>query len=224
MRVLILDTETTGLDPQKDGVIEVGAILYSVEHATVLESYASLIHSLHGNAAEAVNRIPADAVRSGKHPRGVWDRVGEMASYADAILAHNAEFDRAFVGDWLVSELPWICTRNDIQWPRQTKPAPSLVSLALEHDLGVAYAHRALADCDLIARLLTRSRELGADLGAMLARALRPKATFEALVPFGRKDEAKGAGFQWDAPTKRWMRRMAIEDAAALPFPTKQVG
>lgn len=43
MRVLIIDTETTGLDPKSDHVIEVGAIVYSVEHGCSLASYASLL-------------------------------------------------------------------------------------------------------------------------------------------------------------------------------------
>lgn len=52
---------------------------------------------------------------------------------------------------------------------------------------------------------------------------MRAKALFVALVPFERKDEAKAAGFQWDAARRQWLRTMAIEDAAALPFRTQQV-
>ena len=221
-RVLILDTEATGLDPKVDAVIEVACILYSIEHATVIESYSSLIRAT-DNAAEAINRIPPAALVGAEHPDAVWARVMVLTDTADAIVAHNAEFDRGFVRDRLRDALPWVCSRSDLTWPKQTKPGPSLVSLALEHDLGVATAHRALADCDLIARLFTRAAELGADLRAMLARGMRPKAEFIALVSFDDKDKAKAAGFQWDAQRKQWKRRMAVEDAAALPFRTQQV-
>jgi DNA polymerase-3 subunit epsilon len=51
--VLILDVETTGLDPKADQAIEVGAILYSVEHATTLAAASTLIRS-ESNAAEAI--------------------------------------------------------------------------------------------------------------------------------------------------------------------------
>jgi hypothetical protein len=93
-------------------------------------------------------------------------------------------------------ELPWICTQSDVAWPKQSRPGGALVTLALEHDLGVAVARRALADCDLIARLLSRSRELGADLAAMLAQASRPRATFVALETYADQGKAKAAGFK----------------------------
>lgn len=222
-RILIIDTETTGLDPTADKVIEVAAVLYSIEHATEIESYASLIYGV-GNAAESINRIPPAALEAADSAALVWARVAAMASAAGAIVAHNAEFDRAFFpGSEMRDAMPWVCSRNDLRWPKQTKEGASLVALALEHDLGVATAHRAMADCELLARLFTRSRELGADLGVMMARGLRPKAEFVALVPFERKDEAKAAGFQWDGARREWRRTMAIEDAAALPFKVRQV-
>ena len=220
MRVLIIDTETTGLDPKSDHVIEVGAIVYSVEHGCSLVSYSSLL-AAPGNAAEAINRIPAAALSYTVHS-DPWSIVLEMARQCEVLLAHNAEFDRAFVPAELAA-MEWVCTRSDIAWPKQTKPGSSLVSLALEHDLGVAYAHRALTDCDLIARLLTAARKLGSDVGAMIERGRRPKATFAALVSYERREEAKAAGFAWDSGRKIWHRRMPIEDAAALPFRTRQV-
>jgi DNA polymerase-3 subunit epsilon len=98
----------------------------------------------------------------------------------------------------------------------------SLVPLALAHDLGVAVAHRALADCDLIARLLTRCRELGHDIDAMLTRGLRPKVTLMACVSFDDRELAKVAGFHWHAPRKQWLRRM-VEADAAFDFPVRVV-
>ena len=74
-----------------------------------------------------------------------------------------------------------------------------------------------------MARLFTRAKELGVDLSAMLARGLRPKATFVAMVPIEQKDLAKEAGFRWDPAKKQWKRMMAIEDAEALGFPVKQI-
>lgn len=221
-RVLLIDTETSGLDPVVDSVLEVGAILYDLQYATPIEFYAELLMS-QDNAAEAINRIPVGALQCASPASLVWQRVMGMAEVADAVLAHNAAFDRGFVPMELRDAAPWICTKEDVRWPKQTKDSPSLVALALEHDLGVAVAHRALADCDLIARLLTRAHELGADLPAMLARGLRPKATFQALVSFDDREKAKAAGFRWEPSTKRWLRTMAVEDAAALPFTAKQV-
>ncbi len=220
-RILILDTETTGLDPAVDKTIEIGAILYSVEHGTPLGSFASLLRA-DANAAEHVNRIPAAAIREEQDPQLAWEVVEAMALKADAIVAHRAEFDRGFVSPALRDGHDWICSKFDIEWPKG-QPGASLVQLALDHDLGVAYAHRALTDCDLLARLFTRCRELGSDIDLMLTRAQRPKADYVALVSYDDREMAKKAAFQWDGAAKLWKRRMFIEEAAKLPFKVREV-
>lgn len=222
-RILILDTETTGLDHEKDLVIEVAVARYDIEHATVLDSFASLIRTGSGNAAEAVNRIPASSLLDAPFPDEVWSRVEQMASTCDVVAAHRADFDRPFVERALGGPIhkPWMCTKFDTPWPRQNRPGASLVQLALDLDLGVAYAHRAAADVDLIARCLTRAKQLGADLGEMVRMALRPKVRVVALVSYEERSKASSAGFQWDGEKKQWWRVMPAEDAAALPFPTK---
>jgi DNA polymerase-3 subunit epsilon len=219
--ILILDTETTGTDP--DAVcIEVACVLYSVTYATPVRVFSSLLRA-EGNAAEAVNGIPPAMLTDAPTADRVWPAVAKFAGQADAIVAHGAEFDSRFVPIDACAGRPWICSCQDIAWPRQMRQGESLVKLALAHGLGVATAHRALADCDLLARLLSRVAELGTDLVPLLERGLRPKATFVALVPFERKDEARDAGFRWEGETKRWLRTMAVEDAALLPFPTRNV-
>lgn len=223
--ILILDTETDGTH---DGAvcIEVAACLYSVRHAAPIRSFASLIRA-ESNAAEGVNRIAPALLLGAPLGSKVWETVGRFAATPGigAVIAHNAEFDRRFVPGEVYASLPWICSMDDLAWPRATKPAgESLINLALTHGLGVAHAHRAAADVDLLARLFTRAAEMGVDLGAMLARGMRPKALFQALVPFDRKDEAKAHGFKWNEPVLRaWTRRMAIDDVDALPFDVRNL-
>jgi DNA polymerase-3 subunit epsilon len=221
MNVLILDTETTGVDPAKDKVVEVAAILYNLDHATVLEAFSSLCRA-DDNAAQAINRIPAEALPDAQRGAAVWDYVAKLLSGAEVFVAHNAAFDRSFTPEHVRKVLPWICTMDDVEWPKRSKASPSLVALALDHDLGVAYAHRAMADCDLIARLFTRARELGADLHHLVERALRPKGEFVAQVSYMDRELAKTAGFRWEPESKTWRRRMFLEDVGALPFKTKR--
>lgn len=218
-RVLLIDTETQGTDPATAACIEVGCIVYDVEHAAPVASFASLIRA-ESNAAENINRIPVGVLQSAPLASEVWPAVLAMASTCGAILAHNAAFDRGFVPAELRDSLPWICTKDDLAWPSASRPGLSLVALALDHGLGVSAAHRALTDCDLIARLLNHVGDDG-DLTAFLAYGLRPKATYQALVSFDDRELAKAAGFGWDGPNKRWTRTMAIEDAAKLPFKTR---
>lgn len=225
-RCVIVDTETTGLEPTTDQVIELAAVLYSIEHRSILCAYSSLIPLEEGetNPAEPVNRIPTAALAGPFNwfESGVWDAIeGAVLETADCIVAHNAEFDRSFLPAW--SSLPWCCTKSDFRWPLATKENPSLINLALEHGIGVGSAHRALTDCLLIAQLFDRMHLFGCDLQEMFAHAMRPKAKFQAMVSYEDRELAKRAGFQWQAETKQWLRQMAIADAQALAFPVRQL-
>lgn len=232
-QVLIVDTETTSLDPSSGQVIEVGAILYSVEHQTTIQQISFLLPA-GGNPAEHINRIkPASlATLAATDVQIGLSVLSYMARKADIAVAHNADFDSKWFGTEGIGTvmlpilrnsdnkpLPWVCTCQDFEWPLQTRFGQSLVELALAHGIGVATVHRALADCQLIAALFDRMD----NLQAMFARASRPKARFAAKVSFDEKELAKQAGFQWFAEKRSWERIMAVDDIQALPFQVKQI-
>lgn len=218
-RALIVDVETTGLDPSKDKVIEVGCILYDLVHAAPVESFSTLIQG-EGNAAEAVNHIPAALLQSGRSDKDAWAAVADHAEDADVFLAHRAEFDRSFTPPEVATMLPWACTKFHVEWPL-AKTGEHLVHLALAHGVGVVHAHRALTDCDLLSRLLTRVHESGQDLVRLVQRALRPRVRIQAVVSYDDREKAKAAGFQWDPAAKAWLREVVAEDAKSFPFPTR---
>jgi DNA polymerase-3 subunit epsilon len=224
-RCLILDTETSGLEDNAP-VIEVGAILYSVDNQCSLQEMATLLPA-EENAAESVNRIKAPALReigSTHSTAHALELLFAMSRSADVYVAHNAEFDSKMIfgnTDFLpLKSLPWICTMSDFKWPLATREQGSLIGIALDHGIGVSSAHRALTDCRLIAALLDRM----VDLPAMFQVAMRPKALFVGLQPFDDNQLAKDAGFKWDRLVpKKWSRMMAIEDAQALSFPVRRI-
>jgi DNA polymerase III epsilon subunit-like protein len=204
--------------------IEVAVALYSVEYAAVIRSYSSLIKH-DSNEADHVNRIPVGLLVDAPEASNVWAGVARFAMRADAIVAYGAEFDRRFVPANIANELPFICAMDDLQYPRADKRM-TLTALALAHDVGVASAHRAFADVDLLARLFTRVHGMGVDIEAMLRRGLRPKARFtvaERGFDEARNVLVKAAGFVWDASRKEWSRSMALEDAETLPFRVERV-
>jgi DNA polymerase III subunit epsilon len=222
MDLLILDTETTGLDPTKDRLVEVATAIYSVEHRTIVKVRSWIVQG-DGNEAESINGIPSELVRSHRHTciPDLTDRwVLNWASEVDAIVAHNADFDQQWFGDG-VRERPWVDSL-DLEWPRAST-SKSLTALALAHGVGVLSAHRALDDVLTLANLFARSSELGADVEAMVRRGLRPRAKFIADVSFDDRDKAKEAGFRWDGRAKVWTRTMAIDDTAQIPFAVRQV-
>jgi DNA polymerase-3 subunit epsilon len=231
--LLILDTETTGLDPKKDELIEIGAVLYDAAIGAIVES-RSLLVGAKSNAAEHINRIPVALLQSG------WATTREEAvgcicdmvelgksQYPDRcyIVAHNVDFDRKWLPE--LAEETWLCTLRDVEWPRLSLGGPggSLASLALAYDVGIVRAHRALEDCLTLAAVLSRVYELEGDLQGWLELALEPKVEVIADVSYQRRELAKAAGFSWNGDRKVWWRNVPasklVEYVKALPFGTR---
>jgi len=218
--VTIIDTETSGLDPKSSYLLEVAAVRFSVEHAAVVDVCSWLVHA-EDNEAFSVNGIPPGLVRDAKlGPLNVAEQVRIVASSTDAIVAHNAAFD----SQWLPSleDARWICSANDIEWPRASD-SRSLVAVCLAHGVPVTSAHRALTDCLLLARLFERVAELGHDVNRMLEDALLPRITLQSLQPFADNDKARAAGFRFDAPTKRWLKRVRKDRPGEYSFKTREI-
>lgn len=230
--LVITDTETTGLDPATDKCIEVAVALYSVPTATVTTVFSSLIYA-EENAAEAVNHISVEALKLAPKPEAVWPRVSRIVERAAAsglatYVAHRAEFDQGFYPKETANTLRWTCSMFDIEWPK-SKLGASLVGVALAHGVPVHDNHRALTDVMLLAKTFQAVHKDGHDVQAMLARAMRPKAKYVALVSYDDREKAKAAGFSWDSTCTigssrgSWVRQMAIEDVGALPFKTREL-
>ena len=219
MNLLIIDTETTGLDPINDQMIELGAILYSVPHQTSLHQVSTLIPACH-NPQEKVNRIPSKALPdvSSHLQKIAFEMFLEMVKHADYAVAHNADFDAQWFEKGFLERdghpLKWLCTMSDFEFPLQTRPGESLISVALAHGIGVSSAHRALTDCLLIAALFDRLN----DLPELIAHATRLKTVYIAKISYDDRQLAKDVGFKWNPDRKIWFRKMAREDIEKLPF------
>jgi DNA polymerase-3 subunit epsilon len=221
--LLILDTETTGLDPGTDQCLEVGAVLFHVATRSVLGQLSFLLPA-ERNPARAVNGIDP-AVTQLKQPwRQSLELFGALVESADALLAHNAAFDRRWFGVDPLPALarPWICSMEDIRWPaeRQLRPNPSVRDLALAYGVPVWAAHRALTDCIYLAQVLERC----VDLEPLLVAALEPRQLFRAQLSYAERHQARQAGFRWNDPVAgAWTRRLSEREARALPFPVEKV-
>jgi DNA polymerase-3 subunit epsilon len=206
--VCIIDLETTGLDPEKDEVIEVGAILYSVKYQTVLEQFSTLL-GVKENPMESINRIPTQSTWEGSDLRAK-DLLYGFLERSDYFVAHNKEFD----SKWPLLDfvnVPWLCTYEDFIWPHNSKPS-NLITTALNHGIGVTKAHRALSDCQLIAELFDRTEDLQGLFERAIARANEPRYLVIAQVSFDQKDLAKSAGFYWQPDGKLWVKKLRESD------------
>jgi len=234
--LLIVDLETTGLNPKVDGVLEWGAILYSIPYQTVVHQ-CSMLFDEEENPQTHLNHIPAGIVSQMTRTEDILDAFGKMLTgmmyEADYVVAHNAKFDRQWfdtTGIVLANEqkqpLPWLCTMSDFVFPKQSRSRLSLVNLCLDHRISVWSAHRALTDCQLIAALFDRmeSPEVLQQMVVEAAeRADRPKYLYRAMVSFQERQKAKDAGFHWDKERKMWLCELSEVDIQTLPFQVVQL-
>ncbi len=217
-RLLIVDTETTGLSPAKGRCIEVGAVLFHVPSRAVL-SQLSFLLPCSSNPAERVNGIAAAVTRL-EQPRDQFLACLEaMAAAADVLVAHNAAFDRQWFGREELPPLqrPWLCSMEDIRWPaeRHLRATPSVRDLALAYGVPVWAAHRALTDCIYIAQVFERE----AQLETLLQHALLPRKLYRARLAYDQRHLAKEAGFRWNEGVQgAWSKRLTEAERGLLPF------
>jgi len=221
--ILILDTETTGLDQAIDDCLEVGSILFNVKSRSVLAQQSFLL-PVENNNAEKINNIPAEITRLPQPFNEAIKYFESLVQFSDAVIAHNAEFDMKWFGlkKLPVIEKQWICSMDDITWPseKQLKNRPSVRDLALAYGVPVWNAHRALTDCIYLAEVFKRCSELE----KLLTRALEPKVLYRADISYDERHLAKKAGFRWnDAVKGSWSRKLSRRDMERLEFPVHEV-
>ena len=222
-RVLILDTETTGLDQSKEKIIELAMLRLDVDSATGRPMGPLLVFDELEDPGRA---IPKEVVAL----TGITDadvrgkrldeaRIAAILEGVDVVIAHNAGFDRPFCEARIPQfrDLAWACSFADIDWKAQGRSSSKLEALALE--LGWFYdAHRAEMDCHALLAVLCAPLPQAPErngMATLLAAALRPALRLYAThAPFDSKDLLKARGYRWNAEQKVWFTR--ISDQAAL--------
>jgi DNA polymerase III alpha subunit (gram-positive type) len=226
MRLLVLDTETTGLidsTPPPD-LIEVAAALYCTETKTVLSTLQFIIPNGGINPGKDINGISEDAL---KEPMilGMKDIFSMLFMQADFIIAHNIKFDSHFVlREWeeLKDKKEWICTYADIKFPK-TKRSQVLSHIAVDHGILVTDAHRAVGDVQTLTKLL----EKVPDLEEQITRVVNLRKNGKYYITdesHGRIDNklSKEAGFKWNFDLKGWGKWLLPDEVNKLEFPVVQ--
>ncbi len=219
MKILVIDTETTGLDPKSDYLIEIAAILWSTQHKSILVQTSTLIsyNQEVNNPAEPINQISSALLKENFPFQVSLKLINEMSSFAQYICAHNADFDKEFCKRIIEFNIPysaWIDTQ-DIRYPKSKYcQGTSLNNLAITHGIPIVDAHRALDDCRTLVKLLS----LVPNLEEELKRASRPKVLVKSL-----EDKpgtlSKIHGFKWHSIIPySWAKYMPEQDIADLPF------
>ena len=217
-KILILDTETTGLDENKDEIIEIGCILFHVSSKSVL-SQVSFLFPVSTNEAEHVNGISAEVTNITQPWEDGLNFFLKLVDYSDLIVAHNADFDKKWFGKGRLPKLDkrWICSLEDINWTFQKslKLRPSVTDLALSFSIPVWNLHRALSDCFYISEVFKKCE----NLEEILLNATEPRNLYKALVSYEERELAKKAGFRWNSPVEgAWSRKLTADEASKLDF------
>jgi exodeoxyribonuclease X len=166
----VWDVETTGLDHEKDSVVEVACVplVQGVSDSgwCVRPGASSLVTP--GRRvppeARAVHHIGDEELRTAPQlPMAMADimmAVDVRGERFECLAAHNASFDRGFIGQYFPSDLPWLDTLRCAMhtWP----DVPSYSNGTLFYWLGIdktmpvteARTHRALYDATVTAHLL----------------------------------------------------------------------
>ncbi len=220
-RVLVLDTETTGLSHQADKIIELAMLLVDVDLAsglpfgpvTLFEGFEDPGMPIPA-VAQQVTGISDDMVAGHRLDDA---QVEALVAQADLIVAHNAGFDRPFVEARFpgFAAKAWACSFADINWKAAGAESAKLSALAQNH--GWFYdAHRAQVDCHALLQVLSRPvGPQGPATGLNRLISVATQASFKLRAtgsPFESKDLLKARGYRWDGDAKVWYCTLADQE------------
>jgi DNA polymerase-3 subunit epsilon len=222
-QAVVLDTETTGMDPAKDKVIELALVKFEYSRATgevgrVLGVYDGLEDPGMPIPAEsiAVHGITDAMVRGQRLDEAA---IGALLDGVGLVIAHNAGFDRPFTERRLrgLESLAWGCSVQDVPWKEMGFGSAGLEFLAYRYGFFFD-AHRAEIDCRAVLEIL---RKPFADTGNTVLKTLLETAREPSLrvwatgSPFETKDVLKARGYRWEAEKRVWYRDLAVAEREA---------
>ncbi|PUE14340.1 DNA polymerase III subunit epsilon [Limnohabitans sp. WS1] len=210
-RVIVLDTETTGLDSKGEKIIELAMLSVLMDVATGLPVGPVTVYESFEDPGKPIPPAIQDITGIDDTMVKGWRiddaAVGAMVEQADLIVAHNAGFDRPFVEARfpVFARKAWACSFLGIDWKKEGSGSAKLEFLAAER--GWFYdAHRAQVDCHAL--LLVLASPLGdglTGLSRLLAGARQTRYKLRATgAPFEAKDKLKARGYRWDGEGRVW--------------------
>jgi DNA polymerase III subunit epsilon len=202
---LILDVETTGLDPTRDEIIELAMLKFDYGSDgsvfRVLDQFSRL--------REPTVAIPIEITKltgiTSEMVAGTTitqEEIEHFASSAAVVIAHNAGFDRRFVERAfpVFNTKHWACSMSHVDWEQEgfdgTKLGYLLGGCGMFHD-----GHRADEDCRALLEILSRPLPSTGEIALkrLLDTARKPTMRVWAEnAPFDFKDSLKARGYRWN--------------------------
>lgn len=165
---LVMDTETTGIDPATCRVVEFAWVLTDLKDP--LASGSTLVNPgchIPPEASAVHHLVDADVAGAPTLDAVLADLPLQLRGYdVAAFVAHNAKFDSAFLPSLI--QRPWLCTYRMAR--RLLSDFPAFGNQYLRYALGLSVpeaqglaAHRALADAFVTAATLRHFLSLVVD-------------------------------------------------------------
>lgn len=217
--VAIIDTETTGLDPTTDRLVEIAIERLSVDaRGQIIEIERPRSwredpgRSMPPRLTLLTGLTDADLAGCAFDDESILAQLGE----ADVIIAHNAAFDRPFVDVRFPSlqHQAWGCSLTQLDWLTLGFDGRALGHLLFQAGWYFK-GHRAEQDVHALATLLGSAAGDGSTIMShLLERCDQPNFRVAAVgAPFNAKDLLKSRGYRWDPTHRYWWREI---DADAL--------
>jgi DNA polymerase-3 subunit epsilon len=209
---VIVDVETTGLDPERDEIIEIGILgfQYSEDFDGSLPVISTIYGALEEPAAALTPTITALTGLEDKHLKGQkidWDFAEDLLSSAQIVIAHNMPFDRSFLEQRpsiAKLNLNWACSLGHVDWRSLGFKTNALNYLAADHGFVNPFSHRAVFDC------ATTFKIVAPHLESLIKRSQMREYQIKAYgSPFETKDVLKNRAYRWDPEERVWGRTVS---------------
>jgi DNA polymerase III alpha subunit (gram-positive type) len=206
--LLSADVETTGLDRQKDRIIEMGLALYSTEQHKILESTGFLVDPDGVPVTQEITGITGitqTAVdRFGYSQESAIEEFISYADKADAVIGHNVIwFDRPVIENaanrlrLILSDKLWIDTMTDIPGVK----GEQLITMCAKHGFVNPNQHSAEDDAKSVIKLIESY-----DINGIVERAKSPLVVLKSHQQRYNNADARKLRFRWNDPLKGWFR------------------
>lgn len=222
---IFLDTETTGMDPDEDKVIELAMVPFEFDSDgniyRVLPEYNAL-QDPGKPIPELITQITGITDDMVKGQSIDLQQVAELMSGAVIVIAHNARFDRPFCEHLLsdFQDISWACSIADVNWNAEGFEGVKLEYLAYKYGFFFE-GHRATIDCQAGIEILSKKLPKSGlpVLKQLLDNARRTDVRLWAdKAPFEMKDLLRKRGYRWspgdNGKRKAWYRDLPEDKLA----------